>query len=271
MTIHVVRLLVSAGALMVLATAASAQTQPFSFSVESFSVPERGVFDGFDDGLIDPAWSDPITGTVVESGSTLTLSNPGATGFLPAPLVSEVSGISGRGLQLDFGGSFTATSIWTQQVPNLGEGVNLSLGSLNSSTNHVHQLSIGISNTLPAVASVLGGGAGLGVSVLSVVRDSQAGNILSVSRTTIPVLAAEITGDVHLALSFDDVANTLQPLYSLDGGAMLLSAGGPIDWDFLGGGFALTASSTVPEPGAAMLLGLGLVGMSSWGRSRPRS
>ena len=269
MWIQVVRLLVATSTLIVLATSAAAQTQPFSFSVERFSIPERGVSDDFDDGLLDAAWSDGPTGTVVESGSTLTLSSPGELGFLPDPLINEVSGVSGQGLQLDFGGSFTATSVWTQQVPASGEGINLSLGSLNSSTNNIHQISLGISNTLPGVVPVLGGSAGLGVSILSVTRDSQAGNILSLSRTTIPVLPADITGEIHFALAFDDAANTLQPLYSLDGGTTLVSAGAAVPWNFFGGGFALTASSTVPEPGTALLLGLGLAALSSQRRNRP--
>lgn len=269
--VRAIRTFTAASAVLLFVTTAAAQTEPFSFSVESFSIPERGVFDGFDDGQLDGEWSDGIRGSVLESGSTLTLSNPGEFGFLPAPLVNEVSGVSGQGLQLDFGGSFTATSVWTQQVPTLGQAMNFSLGSLNSSTNHIHQVSIGLSDTLPSVVSVLGGSEGLGVSVLSVIRDSQAGDILSLSRITIPILSTDISGEIHLALFFDDVTNMLQPSYSTDGSATLLSAGSAIPWNFFGGGFALTSSSTVPEPGTALLLGFGLALMSRRERGASRA
>ncbi|MFK7895257.1 MAG: hypothetical protein AB8G23_05455 [Myxococcota bacterium] len=144
------------------AAVATAQTQPFSFSVESFSIPERGVFDDFNDGVIDPAWDGLVIGTVVESGSSLTISNPGGFGFLPAPLVNEASGVSGQGVALDFAGDLTATSIWTQQTPDLSTGFSLALGSFNSSTTNIHQVSVGLGDTVPAMGTVLGAVPGSG-------------------------------------------------------------------------------------------------------------
>lgn len=253
-------LLLSSGLIMPLS--ASAQAQSYDFTAESFSVPQRGIFDDFDDGVIGGAWSDGLVGNVTESGSRLRLSQPGERGFLPAPLSTEVSSLAGQGVQLDFGGSFTATSVWTQPTLDPSEGINISIGSLSATTGNVHQLSFGLSNTRADVAAVLGGGSGLGVSLLSAVRESQAGDLVSISRTSIPVSASAITGNVHLSLAFDDANNTLQPLYSLDGGVTTLAAGAPIPWDFFGGGFALSASSTVPEPGTALLMGLGLLGLA---------
>ncbi|MEM9175969.1 MAG: PEP-CTERM sorting domain-containing protein [Myxococcota bacterium] len=252
---------------VICATSAAAQTQPYDFTAERFSIPERGVFDDFDDGMISPAWSDGLVGSVVESGSTIRFANPGEGGFLPAPLETEVSSLAGQGVQLDFGGDFTATSVWTASTFAPSQGINLSIGSINSATGNVHQLSFGLSNTLPDVASVLGGGSGLGLSILSAVRESQAGDLVSIGRTSVPILASQITGDIHLAIAFDDANNTLQPLYSLDGGTTVVPAGAAIPWNFFGGGFALSASTTVPEPSTALLIGLGLIGLSR--RSRP--
>ena len=127
-----------------------------------------------------------------------------------------------------------------------------------------------MTDATPGVVGVLGGSPGLSVSVLEVIRSGSAsGNILSLTRTSTSILPSDITGQIHLALAFDDALNTLQPLYSLDGGSTVQSALAPQPWGFGGGGFSLSASSTVvPEPGTALLLGLGLAGLSRARRRR---
>ena len=102
------------------------------------------IFDDFNDGSLDPAWNGTIFGTAVESGGTLTLSNPGFFGFLPAPLINESSVVSGHGIGANFSGDFTATSRWLQTVPTLSQGMNLAFGSINPGTGNVHQYSVGI-------------------------------------------------------------------------------------------------------------------------------
>jgi hypothetical protein len=231
--------------------------------VDSFAVPERGIFDDFNDGVLSPAWDGAVFGTAVESGETLTLSNPGTLGFLPAPLVSEASVISGQGIGVNFSGGFTATSRWLQTIPTASQGLNLALGSINSATGNVHQLSVGVSFISSEVAAVLGGDAGLALSVLNIVRDSGPGNILSLTRSSFPIDASAITADILLQLVFDDAANTLTPQVSLDGGVTTLSPFAPVPWEFTGGGFSLSGSSTVPEPGTALLMGLGLTLLSA--------
>jgi hypothetical protein len=66
--------------ILCLASSSPAQTLPYSFEVDRFSVPERGLLDDFDDGTIDPNWTGLI-GTANESGSTIELSDPGVGGF----------------------------------------------------------------------------------------------------------------------------------------------------------------------------------------------
>ena len=263
---HVVvrrRVLALASMLALISTSvAQAQTIPYSFEVDRFSVPARGLLDEFDDGAIDPNW-DSLFGTAIESGTTLELSNPGVFGFLPAAVDSESTALSGFGTAMGGFGSFTASSTWEEAIPSLSQGFNFALGSINSSTGNVHQLSVGVNNTTAEVAGVLGGDPGLVVGVLSVVRDSGPGNILSLQRFTTPILASDITGQIVLSLVFDDVADTLTPIFSLDGGATTQSPFAAVSWGFGGGGFSLATSSTVPEPGAILLVGLGLAALGA--------
>ncbi len=107
------------------------------------------------------------------------------------------------------------------------------------------------------------------MSVLDAVRDSGPGDILSFSRTSVPVLESDISGAIILSLIFDDALDTMTPQFSLDNGATTLAPFGSEAWAFPGGGFSLSGSSTVPEPGTALLLGLGLAALGLR-RTRPQ-
>lgn len=266
-----IRLLISYTLLFAFAWSvqAAAQTTSFAFEVDAFSVPERGIFDGFDDGFIDPGWDSNI-GTLTESGTTLTLASPGLGGFLPQGVESESAVVSGMGTAVDGWGNFTATSTWLSTVPAPSQGISLSIGSLDPGTGFVHQLTFGFGHTLPGVAAVLGGNPGLSVSLMEVVRSSAAGEILSLTRTTSAVSASDISGAILLSLVFDDAANTITPRFSLDGGATTATPFAARSWAFGGAAFALSASSTVPEPGTAMMLGLGLAMLSAGRRVAER-
>jgi len=240
--------------------AVGAQTLPYDFSVDSFAVPERGLFDDFDDGVLDFRWTSVI-GTVIESGGTLSLESPGQGGFLPPGVESATSVLSGMGTGLDGFGNLTATSVWAPAAPTASQGMNFSIGSVDGATGNVSQLTIGLSRISPAVAGTLGGLPGLTLSMLNVVRDSGPGNILSFSRTSAPILESQVSGAILLSLVFDDALDTITPQVSLDGGATTLTPFGSQAWAFQGAGFSLSGSSTVPEPGTALLLGLGLAAL----------
>lgn len=244
----------------VLLTSGARAQVPFSFDVDQFEVNGRLVVDDFNDGVLAPQWVSTI-GNVSESGGVLTISSPGAGGFLGPDLSTEASGPSGFSVGIADFGNFSSFSIWGSDVPSLSQGINHSLGSLDLLTGEVHQYSVGLSNTTAGVANLLGGDSGLAISILDVIRDAPNGNILSLTRTTVSVLAVDITGPIVFGMNFDDLTDTLNPFYSLDGGTTILSPFPDRPWSFGGGQFALSASSVVPEPGTAVLFGMGLVGL----------
>jgi hypothetical protein len=236
-----------------LAQSAFAATNPFNYSVDNFASPERGFGDNFNDGVIGAQWA--AFGTVNESGAVATFSNPGVPGFLaPFPVESDTSGINGFDSALNGGGSFTTYSTWLPEVPDPGTSFSMALGSFAG--GNTHQIAVSVTNTLPGVASVLGGDPGLNVDLIVQVRD---GSFLITSFDSTPQAfsASDVVGAVILGLQFDDILNQIVGSYSLDAGATF-HAFDPVPWNFSGGQFALVSSSTVPEPSAAALLSVGL-------------
>ena len=90
--------------------------------------------------------------------------------------------------------------------------------------------------------------------------DAPDGPVTSSQLTPVAYDPLDIGSQVQLALIFDDVANTITASFNLDG--ITTQSLDPVAWDFIGGSFSLVGSNTVPEPGTAALLALGLVALA---------
>lgn len=268
---HRARLLASllgfACSLSVFVLPAGAQTAPYAYQVEEFEVLGRSFFDTFDDGVIEPdsQWFS-LRGNITESGGAAILASPGETGFLdPLPLSNESTALSSQFVLANGFGDFTAISTWTGVVPDPGTAYTLAFGFQDQSSGDVTQVSIGVSNTFLDVAAVLGSASGLNANLIQQTRTgTQDGPVTSFNVTSIALDPVDILGQVQLSLMFDDSLDQLTASFDT-GGASGSFAG--VSWNFIGGGFSLVGSSTVPEPGTGALVGVGL-GFLAWRRRR---
>jgi len=251
-----------------LAITGSARAATYSFSVDYFSVTGNlpgNVVDDFNDGNIDPLW-EIYEPTVVESGSTVTFSNPGMV-LSPVQIgsqsiaSSEMSYIGSKSpgslLMLNGSGDFLGTSTWMGTVP--GSNQFYTMGINNVATDE--DISIGIYNFDSVLANAFGVPQGLGV-MFGRFGDVGTGDF---DAQGVSIMPSDITGDILLSLAFVDATDMFSGTYSLDGGTTFSSPYAAIatstgTQEF--GWFLGAESLTVPVPGAIWLFGSGLLGLT---------
>ncbi len=240
----------------------------YSFSVDSFQVAGNlpvSVVDDFNDGSIGPLWEvyDP---TVVESGSTVTFSNPGTTvsstqiGSLSniSSEMSYIGSMSPGQLQMQNGaGNFLGTSTWISAAPNTNQFFTMSISHIAADED----ITISIYNFDSVFANAFGVPQGLGVS-FGRFKDVGTGDF---SVQGISILPSDITGDILLSLGFDDAADLFNAGYSLDGGTTSFSPFSTIAASSavqeLGWNLGAESFAVVPIPAAVWLFCSGLLGL----------
>lgn len=244
----------------------------YSFSVDSFQVTGNlpgSIVDDFNNGSIAPLWEvyDP---TVVETGSTVTFSNPGT---IVSPVqIGTLSNISSEmsyigslsSLQmLNGSGDFLGSTTWTASVPDLNQFYVMGINNVTTDED----ISIGIYNFDSAFANAFGVPQGLGV-LFGRFGDVGTGDF---DAQGVSIMLSDIMGDILLGLSFIDATDMFSGAYSLDGGttfanpytAIASSAGTQEFGWFLG-----AESFTVPIPGAIWLFASGLLGLIGMARRK---
>jgi len=252
----------------VLTMSANVNAATYSFSVDSFQMAGNlpvSVVDDFNNGSIAPLWEvfDP---TVVESGGTVTFSNPGTTvsslqiGGL-SNISSEMSYIGSTSpgqLQMQNGaGSFLGTSTWISATPNTNQFFTMIISNIVADED----ISIFVSNYDSVFANAFGVPQGLSIT-FGRFKDVATGdfNVQGVS-----ILPGDITGDILLSLAFDDTTDLFQGAYSLDGGTTFLSPFSAIAASStvqeMGWNLGAESFTVVPLPSAVWLFGSGLIGL----------
>ncbi len=245
----------------------SANAATYNFSVDHFRVVGNlpgDVADDFNDGSIDPLW-DVFDPTIVESGSTVSFSNPG-TIVTPVQigtqsiLSSEMSYIGSKtpgSLQMQNGfGDFLGISTWTAIVPNSNQFYIMGINDVILD----EEITIIVYNFDSVLANAFGVPQGLGVS-FGRFGDVGTGDF---DAQGISIVPSDITGDILLSLAFDDATDMFFGAYSLDGGVTFLTPFSAIAsnsgaQEF---GWYLGAESfTVPIPSAVWLFGSGIIGL----------
>lgn len=229
--------------------------------------------DDFDDGVIDPVlWVNPSGGTVSESGTTVTLSSPGAPINLGPGFTGETSFISGIFTDMTGTGEQTLfSSDWVSGAPTaIGDGYGISIAGLDLSGNVVRS-SMNVIDVHPASAAALQGlgftSAAPGLhAVFQTITSDPSGNVLSVDDyQNFPITAAEIAAGVNLSVVYGDALGMVQGGFTSSSG-LVFSSPTPYGSSFVSTN--LVATNVVPEPGTAMLMFLGLTGLAASGGRR---
>lgn len=243
--------------------AEAVRAEPFSYDFERFTASgDPGTLvDDFNDGTLAPLWVIK-EGTAVESGGTLTLSDPG-TSFniidlsnglnllteLSQVLVDPSSGASAA----DGFGDFVLEVELLQTVLPVGHFVALTFGA-----GLDQAFSVAYTNTPPDIAAIAGVSAGLLFQLAEI--DVAVNGVTELVANSIQVqqvltTAGAITGNIHLRLAFTDATDTFTATASQDGGASFFFVGsGTANTTGWVGGWLIGADSRtiVPAPVPAL-------------------
>lgn len=212
----------------------SANHNSFDSTVESFEIVGNlpvSIVDEFDDGIV----TGTITGTVSETGGTLLIESPGDHNSVLQALFPFTLNSSSLLLPTDYnvdmtGGSFVATSTWTQSNPALAEGDSLILFYPSSDTT-AEVIAVSHSFLPTPIANLTGWDKNkiYSQTFLEVdITDPDNVSVISLTIETTP-RSPNITGDVSLAFSYNDTSDELTSIISDDGGVTQFSPFSPID------------------------------------------
>ncbi|MCP3873550.1 MAG: hypothetical protein GY699_10410 [Desulfobacteraceae bacterium] len=220
-------------------------SEPFSNSVESFSIDENlpgSVVDEFNDGIL---WEN-IKGTAIEENGVLTLSDPGQVETDLSDFYFEVEQYSTAITSnpafavADDQGDFSSESRWIQPVVSLNHAIIMSLYFGHASSWEQKMIEVGIINLGPIVANNFGIPEGLNIffHYEDDFSDTEQVHI-------IPIIQENITDDAIFGIHFNDTTDQFSASYSLDGGTTSISIGAPFYSDLSEGIFNAWTLSAV--------------------------
>ena len=248
--------------------AATIIPEPYAFSLDRFTIqvenpPISTVVDEFNDGVLDPALWEVYDPTVVESGEVVTFQSPGEVVKVTPNIYSSWSYIGSKFSMTNDMGSFVGTSTWLPIVPQSNQFYGMGLSLQDPLTGKEGQ-EIGISIINLEDPVILGADffdipPGLGIWFS---RRTESDKLQQ--SQFVPIDESFITGDIVLYLGFDDVTQSFNAGFSLDGGAtvqepFMPDVTGPTsfgNWSF--GAESLIA---VSEPHSFSLFCLALMGL----------
>jgi hypothetical protein len=189
------------------------------------------LVENFDDGTMGPTFQ-PIAGTSVESGGALHLQSPGASVSIPGvtPTSFETSAVTASGwlTSLQVGsGDMDVRIVMPPQPIGGNDGVNLLIQSIED--DRLYYAGVSIVNFDGDLAARNQPPVTPGLAILShqEVISFQTGNQQLVLEDA-SIQATSITGDIVLALHYDDATHSVTATYSLDGGTTFAGAFAPL-------------------------------------------
>jgi hypothetical protein len=251
----------------------------FAYSVDQIKIEGNlpgYVVDNFDDGILAP-WSID-TGTAVESGGVVMLTNPGKVdsslfdNYLITDEKSEISIRDPRSNIADGAGDFVVTSTWLPFVPTQNQMYAMQADIEKPLGVDFEIISLGIVNVGSLLADVLGSSTGLNIIFEHSTESADVTNF-----QLFPIAEGDITGTILFSLLFEDSADLFTGSFSLDGGMTYYTPFYPVSSHIREGEFAdweLYATSIevqiLPEPSTFLLFATGLAGLSFCGMKKAK-